>query len=170
MNSKRPTIFIDADACPVIAETLFVARKAGVAVVIVGNTTQNLQRHIKKNDPTQQTKGFWVDVLSVGVGADSADFAIIEELEPYDIVVTQDIGLASMVLGRTAYAISVRGKEFLPATIDMEMELRHVEKKIRRQGGRTKGPAPFTEENREHFLSTLERVVDKAKQAREELL
>lgn len=169
MSLQQPTVYIDADACPVISETLCQARKANIPVVIVGNTTQNLRRHIKKNDPTKLGEGFWVDILSVSVGADSADFAIIEELKTGDIVVTQDIGLAAMVLGRSAYALGVRGREYLPATIDMDMELRHVEKKIRRQGGRTKGPAAFTDENREHFLSSLERVIEKAKQAFAEL-
>lgn len=163
MITELPTIFIDADACPVISETLDVARRAGVPVVIAGNTTQNLRRHIRRSDPTQPNQGFWVDTLSVSVGADSADFAIIEELQPFDIVVTQDIGLAAMALGRSAFAVGVRGREYTLATIDMDMELRHVEKKIRRQGGRTKGPAPFTEEDREHFTSVLERVVEKAK-------
>ena len=29
------------------------------------------------------------------------------------------------------------------ATIDLDMHIRHEEKKVRRQGGRTKGPAAF---------------------------
>ena len=45
------TLFIDADACPVTAEALAVARRAGVAVVIAGNTTQNLERHVRSGDP-----------------------------------------------------------------------------------------------------------------------
>ena len=165
-STTSPTVFIDADACPVISEVLTLARKAKLPTVIVGNSTQNLSRHIRRSDPKQPTNGFWVDTLMVNIGADSADFAIIEELKPFDIVVTQDIGLAAMVLGRDAYAVGVRGREFLQETIDMEMEIRHVEKKIRRQGGRTKGPAPFTEEDREHFLSTLQRVIEKALSSR----
>jgi uncharacterized protein YaiI (UPF0178 family) len=162
MNTKPPTIFIDADACPVTAETLDLARRNRIPVVVVGNTTQNIGRHIKRSDPKTPTDGFWADTLSVGVGADSADFAIIERLSPGDIVVTQDIGLASMVLGRKAYALGVRGREFLPETIDFDMEMRHLEKKVRRQGGRTKGPAPFTEEDREHFIENLQKIIDKA--------
>lgn len=159
---QRPTLFIDADACPVTTETLNVARKYDLPAVIVGNSTQNLSRHIRKGDPRKETSGFWVDTISVSSGMDAADFAIIEALQAGDIVVTQDIGLASMVLGRQAYAIGVRGREYLPATIDMDMEIRHVEKKIRRQGGRTGGPPPFDNDDREHFVYSLERVVEKA--------
>jgi uncharacterized protein len=162
MQKDRPTVFIDADACPVTAEALAIARKRHLPVMIVGNSTQNLARHIKRGDPTEPTEGFWASTLAVGVGADSADFAIIERLSSGDIVVTQDIGLAAMVLGRHAYAIGVRGREYLLATIDMDMEIRHIEKKVRRQGGRTKGPAAFTDEDREHFSFNLQRLVDKA--------
>lgn len=113
-----PTIFIDADACPVTSEALAVARKNKLPVVIAGNSTQNLKRHVRRGDPQKPTDGFWVDTLPVGVGADAADFAIVQELEPDDIVVTQDIGLAAMVLGRRAKAIGVRGRIYSLATID----------------------------------------------------
>lgn len=161
-ESKRPRVLIDADACPVTKEVLSVARRYKLPVIIVGNSTQNLKRHLRGKDPTEETNGFWVDTISVSTGMDSADFAIVEALKAGDIVVTQDIGLAAMVLGGDAYAIGVRGREYLPATIDMDMEMRHIEKKLRRLGGRTTGPPPFTEDDREHFAASLERVVEKA--------
>lgn len=155
----KPTIIIDADACPVTAEALGVARTYKLPALLVGNSTQNLARHIRRTDPRVETEGFWVDTIAVPVGSDSADFAIIEQLSQGDIVVTQDIGLAAMVLGRSAHAIGVRGRVYSLVTIDMDMEIRHQEKKIRRQGGRTKGPAAFTDEDREFFSSNLTRLV-----------
>lgn len=136
------TLFIDADACPVTREALDTARRAGWPVVIAGNSTQNLERRIRRDDPRDPEharRGFWVGVLDVSVGADSADFAIVARLSAGDVVVTQDIGLASMVLGRGAAAISVRGHVFRKETIDMELFVRHEEKKVRRAGGRTLG-------------------------------
>ena len=123
----RPTIYIDADACPVTSEP---------------------------------RDGFWVDTLPVGIGADAADFAIVQELEPGDIVVTQDIGLAAMALGRHARAIGVRGRVYTLTTIDLDMHIRHEEKKVRRQGGRTKGPAAFEDDDRERFAANLQRLVE----------
>ena len=150
------TLYIDADACPVTREALTCARRSRVPVVIVGNTTQNLERHIRRDDPRDATHaGFWVDVLDVSIGADSADFAIVERLQPDDVVVTQDIGLASMVLGRGAAAIGVRGRVYTKATIDMDLFIRHEEKKVRRAGGRTRGPAAFTDDDRECFTRNL---------------
>jgi uncharacterized protein len=179
------TIYIDADACPVTSEALAVARSLHVPVIIAGNSTQNLERHIRRSDPrrpedasdsrsvsgshhtfdsdAERCEGFWVDTLMVGIGADSADFAIVEQLQPCDVVITQDIGLASMVLGRGARAIGVRGRIYNPITIDMDMQIRHAEKKIRRQGGRTKGPAAFTDDDRECFIRNLRRLVEEAR-------
>ena len=94
-----PTIYIDADACPVTAEALAVARKNNVPVVIAGNSTQNLARHIRRGDPRKPQSGFWVDTLAVGVGADAADFAIVQELEPGDIVVMA--GIDEVTIGDT---------------------------------------------------------------------
>lgn len=155
----RPMLFIDADACPVTADALAVARRARVPVTIAGNTTQNLERHVRAGDPRSARDakaGFWVETLAVSTGADSADFAIVERLRPGDVVVTQDIGLAGMVLGRDARAIGVRGRLYDPVTIDTDLFLRHEEKKVRRAGGRTRGPAPFTERDRRHFVENLE--------------
>ena len=168
--SRNRTLYIDADACPVTREALACARRARVPVVIVGNTTQNLERHIRRDDPRDADcargrdashDGFWVDVLDVSIGADSADFAIVERLQPDDVVVTQDIGLASMVLGRGAAAIGVRGRVYTKATIDMDLFIRHEEKKVRRAGGRTRGPAAFTDDDRERFTRNLTDLLDR---------
>ena len=68
-------LFIDADACPVTRDALAVARRCHVPVIIAGNSTQNLERHIRRDDPRTPEaarKGFWVDTLAVGVSTDSA--------------------------------------------------------------------------------------------------
>ncbi|PKQ16507.1 MAG: YaiI/YqxD family protein [Actinobacteria bacterium HGW-Actinobacteria-7] len=143
-------IFIDADACPVTREVISIARARGIDVILVANGSFNFGRYTGR-------KG--VEGVLVSSGADAADFAIIERLSPGDIVVTQDIGLAAMVLGRGARAIGVRGRLYTLATIDIEMEVRHAEKNVRRRGGRTGGPAPFDEDDRERFSANLERLI-----------
>lgn len=165
---RERTLFIDADACPVTREALACARHERIPVVIVGNGTQNLERHIRRDDPRDAAHargrdrahaGFWVEALTVSAGADSADFAIVERLQPDDVVVTQDIGLASMALGRGAAAIGVRGRIYTRATIDMDLFIRHEEKKVRRAGGRTHGPSAFTDDDRERFVRNLTQLL-----------
>lgn len=143
------TVFIDADACPVTREAIRIAREHGRAVVLVADTNTNLTKYVRPG----------VEAISVTPGPDSADFAIVERLQPGDAVVTQDIGVAAMALGRGAGAISPRGRTFHLATIDAELELRHAEKRHRRQGGRTSGPSAFTDEDREHFEESFERLL-----------
>lgn len=143
-------VFIDADACPVTREAISIARQHGAEVVLVANSTQNLTRHTSR-------KG--VEAIEVSSGRDAADFAIVERLSAGDVVVTQDIGLAAMVLGKDAKAISPRGRIYSPVTIDMEMAVRHAEQVHRRSGGRTKGPSRFEDEDREHFVDVLTRIM-----------
>jgi uncharacterized protein YaiI (UPF0178 family) len=143
------TLFIDADACPVTREAITIARSHGADVVMVGNSTQTFDKHLHRSG---------VEAIQVGQGRDAADFAIVERLKPDDIVVTQDIGVAAMALGRGAKAVSPRGRIFWLATIDAELAVRHAEQKHRRAGGRTGGPSKFTDEDREHFEDSLERL------------
>ena len=145
-----PTLYIDADACPVTREAITIARSRGMKVVLVANATQNFDKHTRREG---------VEAVRVSGGADAADFAIVERIEADDIVVTQDIGVAAMVLGKNAGAISPRGRIFYQSTIDIEMEVRHAEAKHRRSGGRTGGPRPFTDEDRENFSDQLERLI-----------
>jgi uncharacterized protein YaiI (UPF0178 family) len=144
------TIFIDADACPVTRDAIAVARSHSLPVVIVANESQNLSNFASRAG---------VETLQVGSGRDSADFAMVPRLSPGDIVVTADLGLAAMALGRDCRALSPRGREYLPALIDAELAVRHAEQRHRRAGGRTTGPTPFRDEDREHFREVLARLV-----------
>lgn len=144
------TVFVDADACPVTREAIAIARSRGMRAVVVANGTQNLDRYASRAG---------VEAVQVSSGSDAADFAVVERLEPGDVVVTQDIGLAAMAIGRGAGAISPRGRIFHLATIDAELAVRHAEAKLRRAGGRHGGPTKFTDEDREHFGEQLERLL-----------
>ncbi len=143
-------IYVDADACPVTREAIAIGREHRARVVLVGNETQNLSRFASRPG---------VDAIQVGVGRDSADFAIVEQLKPGDIVVTQDLGLAAMALGRSALAVSPRGRVHTAATIDMELAVRHAEQRHRRSGGRTRGPSAMDADDTERFERALRRLL-----------
>ena len=49
----------------------------------------------------------------------------------------------------------MRGRVYDKATIDMQLFIRHEEKKVRRAGGRTRGPAAFTSKDRARFKRNL---------------
>jgi uncharacterized protein YaiI (UPF0178 family) len=144
------TIFIDADACPVIRDALAVARSHSLSVVLVANESQDLSKYVGRAG---------VQILQVGSGRDSADFAMVPRLAQGDLVVTGDIGLAAMALSRGCRALSPRGSEYLPAVIDAELAVRHAEQRHRRAGGHTTGPTPFRDEDRERFREVLARLL-----------
>lgn len=150
-KTGRSRLLVDADACPVISAAIGIAKSRGVLVILVANHTQNLARFDGRAG---------VEVVEVTGGRDAADFAIASRAEPSDVVITADIGLAAMVLGRGCRALGFRGKEFHAATIDAALLVRHEEKKLRRAGGRTKGPAPMTEEDKEYFAEALKRILN----------
>ena len=159
------TLFIDADACPVTRESIDCARRAGVAVVIAGNSTQNLERHIRRDDPRDAEharRGFWVTTLDVSVGADSADFMLVNLVHRGDLVVTQDYGLAAMCLARGAFVINQDGMPYDDQNIDALLLARHTAKKIRMSGGRLKGPKKRTPEQNTQFRETLVRMLSEA--------
>ena len=83
--------------------------------------------------------------------ADSVDYALMGLLNHDDIVVTQDFGLAAMVLGKGAKVINQNGMEYTNDNIDRLLTERHTGAKVRRAGGRTKGPAKRTQEDNERF-------------------
>jgi hypothetical protein len=144
------TLFIDADACPVTRDAIAIARSHSRPIVLVANESQNLSKFEGRAG---------VEILQVGSGRDSADFAMVPRLAPGDIVVTADIGLAAMALSRGCRALNPRGREYFPATIDAELAIRHAEQRHRRAGGRTTGPSPFLEEDRERFRDSLVRLL-----------
>jgi uncharacterized protein len=143
-------VFIDADACPVTRDALAIARTDSIPVVLVANDSQNLGQFADR---------VGVEILQVGSGRDAADFAMVPRLAPGDVVVTNDTGLAAMALARGARAINPRGRVYQAATIDAKLAVRHAEQRHRRAGGRTGGPAPFKDEDRERFRESLRRLL-----------
>ena len=88
-GNRKMTILIDADGCPVVDLTLQTAAKYNVPVLILCDTTHQIQR-----DGAQ--------TFTFDKGADSVDFALVNRVHPGDLVITQDYGLASMCLARRA--------------------------------------------------------------------
>jgi len=131
-------ILVDADACPVKEIIVRLAKAAEIPVTMVIDTSHQL------NDGYSR-------VVTVDKGADSVDFALMGLLRAQDVVVTQDYGLAAMVLGKGARAINQNGRIYNDENMDRLLMERHLSSKIRRSGGRTKGPSKRKKEDDEAF-------------------
>ncbi len=77
-------ILIDADGCPVVDLTLQIAKQFSIPVVILCDTSHQIERE-------------GAQTLVFDKGADSVDFALVNRVKPSDIVITQDYGLANGV-------------------------------------------------------------------------
>ena len=139
-------IIIDADGCPVVDITLRIAIEKEVECHIFCDTC-----HIFEKDGAE--------THIVPKGADSADFAIANFAASGDIVITQDYGLASMVLSRGALCINQDGNEYTADNIDGLLFARHTAKKVRNAGGRIKGPPKRTKEQDVSFAERFKDVL-----------
>ena len=92
-------ILIDADGCPVVDLTLQIAKRFSVPVIILCDTSHQIERE-------------GAQTLVFDKGADSVDFALVNRVKPGDIVVTQDYGLASMCLAKRARVLNQNGLEY----------------------------------------------------------
>lgn len=135
-------ILIDADGCPVTVIAENEARHRGIPCIVVCDSA-----HIFKSDYSR--------VITTDVGADSADFVLANMTNSGDIVVTQDYGLAAMCLAKGARAINQNGVIYSNENIDGMLFTRHIGKKARRAGFRTKGPKKRTAEQDENFRAAF---------------
>lgn len=101
-----------------------------------------------------------VEHVTVGDGPDEADLAVVNRTRPGDIVVTQDWGLAALVLGKGARCLTPIGYVFTQERIDFQLDERHVKSKHRRAGGRTKGPRARNAADDEKFERALRKLLE----------
>lgn len=118
-------IWIDADGCPVVNQTIATAKRHDIRVTVVKNYAINFE-----NDYAQ--------VVTVDISKDAADYYIANHIGSQDLVVTQDYGLAAMVLAKKGFCINQNGKEIHTDNIDFILDSRHQGRVARLQN--QKGP------------------------------
>jgi len=142
-------IYVDADASPVQNEVISVAEKYTIPVVLVKSFS-----HFSHDELPAHVKTIYVDK-----GADVADFEIIKHAKKNDIIITQDYGLASLGLGKGCIVLHHKGFQYTNKNIDRLLSYRHASAMARRGGHRTKGPKPFTDEDKQKFSRLLSKRI-----------
>jgi uncharacterized protein len=142
------TIWIDGDGCPreVVRFTLEEGERRGVTVVLVTNV------HHETKAPNR---------LVVDGSAQAVDLAIINRMKAGDMVITQDIGLAAMVLGKKGFALHPGGEEYRTEEMPLVLEMRESAAKHRRGGGRTRGPKKRTAQDETRFQQALRGLMER---------
>ena len=150
-DAKAPRIFIDGDACPVKEETLKVAARHHLHVVIVSNGGLRPSR-----DPM-------VSHIVVPKDADAADDRVVAESAPGDIAITADIRLAARLIEKKIHVLGPDGRAFTTDSIGMALAMRDLSQHLR-ETGEIRGLNPgFTRRDRSRFLEELDKMTHRAK-------
>ena len=148
-GGRATCIWVDADACPVpVRDMLFrAATRARVNVTLVANQWL-------RTPPSP-----FVRAIQVQGGYDVADDAIALRAGPGDLVVTQDIPLASRVLASGAEAVNPRGEAFTAGNIAERLSVRNFMEELRGAGVQTGGPSAYGARERQAFAAQLDRWI-----------
>jgi uncharacterized protein YaiI (UPF0178 family) len=124
------------------------ARRLQLDVVLVAN------QRMQTPPGNSRVTAVWVDG-----GPDVADLHIAERAAPGDLVVTQDIPLAALLVPRRVAVLDPRGDEHTADTIGERLSIRDFMDQLRTTGTVTGGPPPFDARARQAFASALDRVL-----------
>ena len=143
------TIWVDADACPVvIRDILFrAAVRKQVPLVLVAN-------QLIKTPPNKL-----ISCVQVAAGFDVADNEIVRRVSPSDLVITSDIPLAAEVIEKGGQALSPRGELFTTESIGERLNIRDFMDTMRASGIQSGGPPPLNQADRQQFANHLDRIL-----------
>lgn len=134
-------IIVDADACPVKDIIFKTTKNKNISVTLVSSISHFSNQEVPPH----------VETIYVDAGRDAADFKIVALASKDDIVVTQDYGLASLLLPKGTVVLHHNGFEYDDMNINHLLNTRHISAAIRQGGGRTKGPKPFSKDDQQTF-------------------
>ena len=139
-------ILVDADGCPVKGIIVSLAKEYELPVIMFTDTS-----HVIDDN--------YSEVVIVGKGYNSADFALINHATKGDIIVTQDYGVATMALSKGAYGINQNGILYTNKNMDRLLFQRYLSQKVRKAGGKTSNPKKRKKEDNERFEEGLRGLI-----------
>jgi len=139
-------ILVDADACPVKEIIVSCGREFEVPVIMFIDTSHFY------DDGTSL-------VVQVDTASDSVDIAMANRVERGDICVTQDYGLAALLLGKGARVINQNGFIYTNENIERLLFERHISREMRKAGKRGGKIKKRGKENDERFEICLRKLL-----------
>ncbi len=138
---------MDADSSPVKQEVFRVARRYGLGVILVANSSLAI--------PNEN----WVEMVVVGNQLDAADDWIVDHIQKNDIAITGDIPMASRCLKKETRVLSPKGIIITENSIGNMLATRDLMTHLRDIGIKTGGPAAFSKKDRSRFLQALDKLI-----------
>lgn len=153
---KNPACLVDADACPV-----------HVRRTIESMARRHSLRLIYFVDENHELYPSYGEVRQIAQGHDAVDYALLGEVQAGDIVVTQDYGLASLVLAKRGYALHPNGSRYDLNTIDHLLMERHLASRARRAGERPQRIRRSSNDQKISFEKQMRTLLDQISQPSE---
>jgi uncharacterized protein len=147
-------ILVDADASPVKQEVFRVARRYGIKVVLVANSSFIV--------PPED----WLELVVVTNQVDAADDWIVDHTAKDYIVITGDIPLASRSIKKGARVLTPKGIVITEISIGNMLATRDLMTHLRDIGINTGGPAAFDKKDRSRFLQNLDKLIQDIRSCR----
>lgn len=145
-----PKILIDGDGCPVIEETIDIACNKGWSVLVLADTSHEFYFGGLED---------CVHTILVDKGRDRTDYVLLQNVEKNDIVITQDYGLATLVLSRQAYPLSQNGVLYTDENIGGLLMQRHQGSLMRKHRNYGSNMKKRTKEDDQRFMCALEELL-----------
>lgn len=140
-------VLVDADACPVKNIILEESKKRNILVYMYFDNS-----HVYNDGYSK--------VIIVDKSKDSVDINIINDLKEDDIVVTQDYGLASLVISKNAKAINNNGLIFSNNNIDKFLFERFIGIKNRKAKIKTKNMKKRNQKMDNNFRTNFLKLIE----------
>lgn len=142
-------ILVDGDACPNKQEIKELAVKYQKEMIVYMDYA-----HMIEDDDYQ--------VVQCEIGRDSVDMVILSQIKAHDLLITQDYGLAGLVLSKGATVLHVSGMIIDSENIDSLLMSRYISAKQRKANKHLKGPSKRTDEIKIKFLKELENILQRS--------
>lgn len=139
-------LLIDGDACPDKEYIKQLAIQYQIDMLVYIDYA-----HILDDD--------YYQVIECEIGHDSVDMKIVHDASSGDLVVTQDYGLASLLLSQNVKVLHPSGMIIDLKNIDELLMSRYLSVQLRRSQKRVKGPSKRSGEMRKKFLIELEKIL-----------
>lgn len=140
-------IWVDADACPKVCRDMLLRAGKRTGIML----------HFVSNHPIPLPVDPKVKSFRVQAGFDCADHRISQEIKAGELLITQDIPLAAIVVGKGCQVITPRGDLLTVDTIQERLTLRNMMEELRGAGIPMGGPATLDQRDRQRFGNALDR-------------
>lgn len=148
-DKQQFVIWVDADACP----------KPIKALVYRASDRLRISVFLVANGFLQKPPHPLVSVIQVSKGFDVADNVILERMNFGDLVITQDVPLASEVVAQGGYGLNPRGSWYDEESVKSYLRRRNEREELREAGLVQGGPQPFSQKDTQQFARVFDQFL-----------